>query len=303
MIEHTFATLTLVTQARPGGLPLPSPSMAWSGGLNIAQLLLGEDSRGNRLSAYHATQRRDRSTIWLDLLCSDDIANQFKRALALGGRNPQFEQPRDTTQWSHRLRFDGPYVSSIKDLCELLKTALTLQTEAEITTAIALDFYKIPPDEERGTGWRDTEAGALVNHKYWKTNLKQVEQAGSALSDKLVEVINRHPTYRDAEVIVQIPGTQHKFGERLAQTVAHRTGKPLVKARCLDSGHAPAKEGHASGALQRYEVTGDVDWTTVIIVDDVYKSGVTMRSVASAALEAGAIEVLGLVGARTMRRS
>ena len=62
-----------------------------------------------------------------------------------------------------------------------------------------------------------------------------------------------------------------------------------------------AKEGHVGTDLEPYEIDGnEVRGGKVLIVDDVYKSGISMRSVAKAAVDAGATSVLGIVGARTL---
>jgi adenine/guanine phosphoribosyltransferase-like PRPP-binding protein len=103
--------------------------------------------------------------------------------------------------------------------------------------------------------------------------------------------------------VVLVPGSEHHFGERLAATVAELTNKQLLSSRRLSIGHAPAKQGHTPGRRVDYDVDEDVFGREVIIVDDVFRSGGTMRDVAAAALAGGARRVVGLVGARTMRSS
>jgi len=177
-----------------------------------------------------------------------------------------------------------------------------LQTGEELALALALDFYKVPPEGDSNE-WTNTAAGSLVNHKYWKTNLYQAAQALDVLAGHLGRIMDAHPWYKAAEVVVSIPGSEHKFGETLAARVASNCGKQLVCAQRLAQSQGPAKMGHASSDLQPFGLAGPVGGKEVVIVDDVYKSGITMRSVASAASALGASRVLGLVGARTMRRT
>lgn len=178
---------------------------------NWAKMFLDEDSRGNRLQK--AQVMRDGDDYFLDLLCVEDIADQFFAVLEQRQRHPVWLDPEK--DWTHQIRFDGPYPQWLKDLIDLLERVLTLCTHPELDMAIALDFHTVPPApddvEER---WGRTAAGDLVYRKYYKNNPQDVARAGSKLSDLLVDVIRTHPIYAATTRVIIVPSTNNewKFG-------------------------------------------------------------------------------------------
>ena len=265
-----------------------------------AEFLLDADSRANRLDRYRVSCRSDQSEFYVQLCCVQEIASQVEKALGHLHCRPA---PGGGVQWTHRFRFDGPYHRSLRDFLDLLKRVLTLTPVSELDCALVLDFYKVPDPDLAPTDWANTEVGERVNRaKYWATDPVEQRRAGRWLADALAEVVEQHSGYQSADAIVAVPGTQTEFGDKLARAVAHRVGKPLVRAVASSKDRRPAKEGHATGGLEQFIVPSLDAGTEVIIVDDVYRSGKTMRGVAVAARAAGAGSVLGLVAARTMRK-
>lgn len=262
------------------------------------------DPRGNRLEGYKVRRRNDGQEFYVCLRGAPEIVEQVPQALAGWNFAPldrQAVDPDHRPRWTHVYRFHGPYTTVLRDLLDLLGEVLTLRRVPELRTVLAMDFYKIPDDDVPPQQWPDTEAGHFVNvGKYWTSDPAAQVHAGRGLSSLLADAICRHPTYAAADRIVAVPGTNHDFGERLAYTVGKYTDKPVTTAVCQEPRDRPAKEGNSWG-LSRYSIPVAVAGESVIIVDDVYRSGGTMRGVASAALGAGARDVLGLVGARTMR--
>lgn len=268
--------------------------MEWSA------FLLDSDSRGNRLDSYRVSCRPDQSEFYVQLCCVDEIAAQVGAALAhLDCRtvaNPG-------SQWTHRFRFDGPYLRSLHDLLEFLREAITLRPVHELDLALALDFYKMPDPELHPNDWPNTQAGECVTRaKYWTSDPEEPQRSGRWLADALAKAFDAHPAYNSADVIVAVPGTQTGFGEKLARAVGNRVGKPVIQAKALSSNRRPAKEGHASPDLQPFVVPAIDQGAGVVVVDDVYRSGKTMRGVAVAARAAGAGPVLGLAATRTRRK-
>lgn len=274
--------------------------------VNWARMFLDEDSRGNRLE--NAQVKRSGDDLFLDLLCVGDIAEQFFVALGERGRRPSWVEIA-TTDWTHRIRFDGPYHQWLKDLIDLLQRVLTLRTHPQLDMAIALDFHSIPPDPDHPEkGWTRTGDGDLVYRKYFKREYseskKRVGRAGTELTNRLVAVIDAHPLYREATRVIVVPSTSNpwRFGELLGRSVAKKAGIQSAMAVCRSPLHQQAKEGHASSAVEPYDIDGDVFGQRVIIVDDLYKSGQTIRDIAIAATRCGAAQVLGLSGTRAWTR-
>jgi hypoxanthine-guanine phosphoribosyltransferase len=272
---------------------------------SVAQSLV-DDPRGNRLEKALVTKTLDERDHFLELLCWDEIAEQFFSVLWLLGRNPSWTEP--DPEWTHRIRFDGPYEQWLLDLIELLQRVLTLRTYPQISVAIALDFHHVPIEPgDPTTGWRKTLPGQLVYRKYYKTTSRgareQVDAAGYQLANRLVRVVRGHPLYASATRVIVVPSTSNpwKFGERLARGVAKRLDLNWATAVCLASTHHQAKQGHSSQDIEPYVIDGDVAGHRVLIVDDLYLTGQTLRDIASAALDDGAADVLALTGTRAYR--
>jgi predicted amidophosphoribosyltransferase len=191
-----------------------------------------------------------------------------------------------------------------RDTLGLLTGVLTLTQQTGIAAATALAFYKDPDSHDDPMQWMNTEAGqAIYRAKYCGDS-----DAFHSLKAKLVSVIQTHSLYAGADVIGSIPGhdaTKVSFGEKLAQGVSELTGKPLAIGRAVNESR-PASKARASDEVidlaDEFYFGLDVTDQSVILVDDVFRTGETMRAAAAAARTAGATAVLGLVGARTMRR-
>jgi hypothetical protein len=255
------------------------------------------DGRGNRLVDYHIGAAEDGSCSYFDLECCEDVAKQVEWALE--GRGPRRADPPQNSNWCHRIEFRGPIKRSVVETLDTLKEVLTLRSTAELDGAFALDFYKIPEEGVPGDEWEDTEAGALVHRGKYSQNVP----AGKKLRTHLAQAIGSQRAYARCEAVVLIPGTRHNFGAWLAKGVARQLDVPCVQSERLERATGQAKEGHSSRDLVGYRICEPdaVDGKRVVIVDDVYRTGISMRSVAVAAEDAGASEIFGAVGARTMR--
>lgn len=263
------------------------------------------DPRANRLEHYQLRRRKDGTRSFVLLRGCEEIVTQVVDLF--GDRNPERLHPQppvvpadSEVRWTHVIAFDGSVTGKDRSALDLLSQVLTLRPVRELDLGLGLDFYKLPPDEADDR-WRDTEVGALVNKKYWTSRPDLRREAGGTLADKLTSVASSHPRYSRATYIVAIPGTNHDFGERLARGVAKRLDLPVCTAACGAEHHRAAKEGHLSYELESYLLPAPMRGQVVLVVDDVWRTGRTMRSVAAATKAEGATETLGLVAARTMR--
>jgi hypothetical protein len=253
------------------------------------------DSRGNRLVEYRATKTRDGVLYFVEANCCSDVGRHVE--MALEGLDPRRLDPAGT-KWTHRFEYKGPYTTTLHESLELLKSVLTLHRQEELDGAFALDFYKVPEDGVPPEQWSNTEAGGLVNRGKYSGDTV----AGRVLADQIATTIGSHRAYTSCEAVICIPGTNHQFGERLARGVARRLDIPCVQSSRQFAPAQAAKQGHEDTLLKPYEVDPDfVAGRRVVIVDDVYRTGISMRSVALAARAAGAVGVFGVVGARTLR--
>jgi len=214
--------------------------------------------------------------------------------------------------WTHALRSaratPRPEITS---LLELLKSVVTLPTPNNTEFALALDWYKVPEEGVDPFAWPNTEIADLISRgKYmYKNNAEQQGRCGRALVDKLCAAIEVHPILRSIEAVIDVPGhdrSRVSFGSRVANTVAISRGAQFIRTQAKSSFRPAAKSLSASQRDEylgnEFVVSNEVSGKTILIVDDVFRSGTSMASVATAAVAARASAVYGLCGVRTMRR-
>jgi predicted amidophosphoribosyltransferase len=108
--------------------------------------------------------------------------------------------------------------------------------------------------------------------------------------------------------VLNVPGhdrTRLSFGSRLAATVARDRGLRFVRVESRSEFRAEAKSAssaqRAAMLPDQFIVSQDLREESVLIVDDVFKSGASMTEVARAARAEGAADVQGICAVRTMR--
>jgi hypothetical protein len=190
------------------------------------------------------------------------------------------------------------------DLISFLQSWLTLTDTDYLDFTIAGQWYKIPEDGVDPRRWKNTAAGELVfRGKYWTTDPAEQVKSMAKLGGALAQLMSRHPLYSIAQCVLSVPGHNNdgnSFGEQVAARVAQLRGIPLVRTGCTLGARTSAKRADSSELLGTITVSSTLP-EIVVIVDDVYHTGGSMRATAFAARQAGAKIVLGIVGARTLR--
>ncbi|WP_156994254.1 phosphoribosyltransferase [Pseudonocardia acaciae] len=196
-------------------------------------------------------------------------------------------------------------------MLELLSEVITLPATAHVHAAIVLDWYKRPTDDPDPTTWPNTEVGELVSRgKYnYRTRSHLQGMVGREIVGRMCRAIGRHPGIRATDVVLDVPGhdaDQVSFAGRMAATVARDVEKPFIRVMAGNSFRPPAKsadpEVRAQAIRGRFSVGDSLSGMTALIVDDVFRSGESMRETARAAVVAGASLVYGICAVRTMRR-
>lgn len=269
--------------------------------VRLARVL--DEWRGNRLKKFHAHRVRGHGqgpARIIDVCTGDDIVEQI--ALATPGPMSRLDVPDDlAAEWSHRLYFaDGPGPDA-RVLFELLTEALSIRVQ-NVDVALALDWYKIPPDEDHD--WRNTEIGELrYREKYYRNSPGLMRAAREDLVERMAAVVSRHPLYAHADAVVTCPGHDASLvscGEDLADRLADALGVELVATQAKTPLRPEAKAGARMDLTDEFSMPTSLSDLTVIVADDALQSGHTMEHVAAAARHAGASRVLGLVPVRTM---
>jgi hypothetical protein len=273
--------------------------------MRVQQHPFVSDSRGNRLEAYEIRRPHDVESAvrWVDLRGPDEVARQV--VLAFAGAVVQVVLPnRRAGEWTHRLEMRRGVPEGLVALLDQLKGVLTLPRSKYLDVAIALDFYKVPPEgDEQRDKWDNTEVGGLVHRaKYYRFSPYRQRRAQAELVARTARFVRGHPLYSSAGSVIAPPGHKgsgNSFGEQFAGLVAKAVDKPMI--RCLAQGERrPSKEGNGDSSQGTFDVASTLRGP-VIIVDDVYRSGGTMRAVAFAARRAGAGRVFGFAAVKTMR--
>ena len=252
----------------------------------------------DQLSDWAAVQEGNTGHGRLHLRCTNDVAVQIERRLgdALAPRLPVREQ--DRGEWTHRYPMHRALSGDEVGFIELLTKVLTLRLGAPVSVGIALDYYKDPSSHEDPQHWVNTRIGELVHQgKYL-----DVDAAGAELSKELAQFMDRHPDLQRAEVIVNVPShSERRFSERLAAAVGRIRGIAVVTMK--DDAQVPIKDTDPADRPSRtYSVDRDaVNGKRVVVIDDVSRTGESLRSAAQHVMAAGARDVSVLVAVRTMR--
>jgi hypothetical protein len=244
----------------------------------------------------------DRGGHWLRLCGSDAMARQLKAALVDAGVVELQLEARERAKWTHVLETPSPPTPDVQGLLELLGEKLTLEVSGVVDFALALDFYKDPASNEDPQKWANTRAGELVYGKYLSDGVQR--RRGKELADELAAMVRRHPVCMGS-TIISVPGhdtTRWSFGEKIAAGVAERLEVPFLRTTARHAQRPEAKKHEEDIDLtDEFTVSEDLAFGPTLIVDDVYRTGTSMRAVAAAARRASATNVYAVVGARTMR--
>lgn len=234
----------------------------------------------------------------LHLLCRNEIAVQVERAIgaALGGRLPV--RAADQGEWTHRYPLTRPLTEDEVGFLELLGHVLTVRIGPPVVVAIALDWYKDPQSNEDPNLWADTHVGELVHEAKYSGSVPHAQR----LVAELAQVLAQHPDLSRAEVVVSVPShSPGHFSERLAKAVANVRKLPL--AELTDNTAAQVKDTPADERPAR-EFAIDaarVKGRSVVLIDDVCRTGESLRTAAAFLKSVGASSVSALVAVRTMR--
>jgi len=196
----------------------------------------------------------------------------------------------------------------LADLCGLLRETWLL--EDDLTETIALGLHK---EASPNGGLQRTLVGQLVYEAkgYNRASHPGNQAKANELADRMAQVAKRHPTFRRADLVVSVPGSNRDkvydlpnlscqgLSQRLnieaPQAVVQKTrdSKPMKDLRTIRE-----KIESVEGLYQVDEA--QVRGKAVLLVDDIYQTGFSITEVGRALHIAGATTVLGLVATKTI---
>jgi len=263
------------------------------------------DSRGTKLVNFSIQPNPKLLGQEILLICGAPEIEAQVEVVAAGAFNKGNLSTSTAAKYTSGYRFTAPVGRDVIDLLNLLKEVVTLPEQEDIEVSISLDWYK-EPDEDGDL--QNTHMGTYINrtkyapHPDWSGS----RSARTSMIDAMARFIMRHPFYAAATLITAPAGHAadgQSFGESFAKDVAAATGKRYVPM--VGQGpRAQRKESDNSNLdlTDEFTMTEVIDRETVIVIDDVYRSGATLRGAAVACRRAGAREVLTVTVARTLRK-
>lgn len=182
-------------------------------------------------------------------------------------------------------------VSAIEDFIKKYQDMVFLCDNLDMSVAISM--------HETEPGKRTTIGESEFQVKY-NSDKKDTSAERAMLLDKLQTALDDLPYYKSADYICAIPSSRTFIKEMIAD-LEEWDGKDISDKVSWDSKNKDLKNIHSSEekmkALQGFGLTfDDIDLKdkAVVLVDDMYKSGLTMQFVAMKMKEAGAKYVFGI---------
>ncbi len=199
----------------------------------------------------------------------------------------------------HTITISGsiPNLSELEQFLDLLGNCITIDTSLDECHALSPHMLANEDDN-----LFRSKMGELVYRAKYQSDPIAVKK----IAARLTEFIVAHPKYVKAEFIVAAPPSERRrtvdLPRQLARQVASSMGKNLLLAvKTRDTG--PNKEllqYRDVGLLKKnvqdsIRIDETIPNSTILALDDLCGSGMTLEELGRACRDAGAIEVLGLV--------
>lgn len=196
-------------------------------------------------------------------------------------------------------RIDSPEeFQQIEDAVEKFKSIVFLRDCLDLSVALCMHDYQRPD----GTIERTYLGQKEYELKYHPEECN-VEENLQVLTDEMQKRLEQLPFYKDADYICAVPSSKPFMREiiqklngftDISDKVYWRNKQQSIKE--LDNPSEKLNELEAWGLYIEQELTGK----TILLVDDMYKSGVTMQYIAMKLKEAGARHVFGMTVCKAM---
>lgn len=149
-----------------------------------------------------------------------------------------------------------------------------------------------------------TETGLLVLKYKYRGRIDLVDR----LADRVVALMEKHPTMRAIDGIVTVPPSAQRLYDPvglLGQVLAQRLGVPLLRGVLKKTRTTHLQKTMRTRAQKRanikgaFAVCGNVRGKSVLVLDDLYDSGETLKEVTRVLKRTGARSIRVLTLTRT----
>jgi predicted amidophosphoribosyltransferase len=184
-------------------------------------------------------------------------------------------------------------------------THLSPYFSSEIDHCIALDWTYSKNRRETKTPIYQLVSDIKYNREFSR---KDKRNAVDRLAEFLVHAVRVHPILNESQIVCAVParsGDRFSLPGSLAEIVSRECGKSsgaiMAPSRATQKlKDLPIERKHKE-LSHSFEVTGEVHGQDILLIDDVYESGMTIWSVAQKLKESGARAVYGLACVKTWR--
>lgn len=200
--------------------------------------------------------------------------------------------------------------STLEGLLNILHWTVTISDQADESHALYLHQLPHPTEDPDRDQWKRTKLGNLVHKAKSYSPTTGNKPAALELAGWLHRWLTKHPRYFRANAIVPAPpGNPDKSFDLplfLADELSSRLHMPRYvceKAKDMQQ----QKEVEQDLAIlrdnvnQKFRINTDLSGLTVVIIDDLYRSGATVAELVRACRVAGAQRVLSLVATKTAK--
>ena len=215
---------------------------------------------------------------------------------------------------AHQLQFLIPKKAICEDALQrflrILKWTVTISDDADESHALYIHTLPHPTQDPYEPNWQRTRIGNLVYTAKSYSPSTGSKPAAADLSERMAYWIRRHPRYRSADVIISAPAGNPCKGfdlpasivAELSQIFGFRIASCTIIGKILQQKTVPQDiDTLRSNVGDKFRVKENLLGENVIVVDDIYQSGETLRELTRACREAGAKSVLSLAASKTAK--
>lgn len=189
---------------------------------------------------------------------------------------------------------DEDELKKIVDWVEKQGGLVYLNDHLSLSIALGFNFYK----DENGKRVR-TDLGELEYSAKYQKNEESIER----IVEKIIETIDFISFYKEADFVCAVPAFPSKHFD-LPREIVSRVSQKISKPNITDhfefkQEKSPLKGCNLEEKWKKWEDTGvlfkrNIRGKTVLLIDDLYQSGISLQYIAMKLQDAGCEEVYGL---------
>ncbi|MGB6895813.1 MAG: phosphoribosyltransferase family protein [Dehalococcoidia bacterium] len=198
-----------------------------------------------------------------------------------------------------------PDTEALDDLLRLMTRLVSVNDDADVSHC--LDLYRIPEESAASPEeWPHTEIGQAV----YRAKYRGDYQSSMSVADAMTEVSRTHPALASADVLCAVPpasdlGNRTDAADQWVRALSERLGVPATALRRIRTVRPQKGIEDTAERRRNQERSMDADPDArerrVLVVDDLYTSGDTVRESVRTLRAEGASQVFVLCAVKTAK--